>query len=103
MAAVGPRRRVVRDAADQVAENGVQLRRQRIAGQIGREEIGEAAARCEEVTFRPQIGQHVGKDGRDADGAEGGDEREADEERLWIVDTCTCAVVPGAQGAGVDV
>ena len=80
VAAVGPRRRVVGPGTDHSAQNRVQLRRHGVAGQVGGKEIGKAAARREEVTFRGQVGQHVGEDRGDADGEEQGKEEKTRDE-----------------------
>ena len=54
----------------------MQLRRHGVARQVGGEDVGEAAARGQEIAFRPQVRQHVGEEGGDGESKERCEKRE---------------------------
>ena len=67
LAAIGPQRSVVRQPLHHIAQQRVQLGGQDEAGQVGREDVGEAAPLHQKITLSPHIRQHVGQHRRQPD------------------------------------
>jgi len=72
---------LLRPTPRNVAEHGVQLRGDRVPGQVCRENVREASARGEEIALRGEVWQHGGQHGRDADRKQCGHHGEAPQER----------------------